>query len=187
MTDTGTAQAPAYTIPAGYGLKWERPSFHLLISDGTVEGADKWLVACIKHGTTTPAATLTKADLLGRKGDRATWCPGCKKDFADLPAPVAPGTVRVLVNLAVEVDASKWTTQDTDTAGLAEVLAKQLGVSAEKAAELAGLVVDKAVDVRAEVRDFVLAQVQADERIKAAGATVTLRVTATPAATEPAK
>lgn len=187
MTDTGTqAQAPAYTIPAGYALKWERPSFHLLLSDGTVEGADKWLVACVKHGTTTPAATLTKADLLGRKGDRAQWCKGCAKDMADQPAPVAPGTLRVQVALTVDVDTAKWAQPaDADaTAALVAAIVASTGVTPELAAELAGQVTAKAVDVRTEVRDHVLAQVQADERLTAAGATVALRVTATPATAE---
>lgn len=176
MTEnTATQTVPAYAIPAGYALKWERPSFHLLLSDGTVEGASKWLVACVKHGSTTPADTLTKADLAGRRADRATWCDGCKADMADAPAPAAPGTIRVLVNLAIEVQADKWAGEPADLASLVAAIQAQTGSTPEAAAELAKLVVGKATDTRAEVRDHVLKAVAADERITAIGATVTLR------------
>jgi hypothetical protein len=185
MTEN-TATAPAYTIPEGYNLKWERPSFHLLVSDGSVEGASKWLVACVKHGATTPADTLTKADLAGRKADRATWCEGCKADMASAPAPAAPGTIRVNINLTVEVAEAKWAGEPADLAKLVKAIQAQTGATDEAAAELAKLVVGKTTDIRGEVRDHVLAHVQGMTKIKDTGAIVTLRGAEAKAAETPA-
>jgi hypothetical protein len=179
MTTTDTT-TKTYTVPEGYALVQEKAGYDLLKKTATDVVGAAWIVADNAHGATTTADNRHDADKLGTKAGRAGWCEQCKADLDAAPAATAtaPGVLKVNVNLTVEVDAAKWS-GDTDVQGtealIAAIKAQFPGLSDDKAAELVGIVATKATDPRAEVRDFVLAQVQGLDRIKEIGATVTLR------------
>ena len=175
---------PTYVVPSGYVLRWERPTYDLLKkTDETVEGA-AWITACKKHGTVHDAATQGAAEALGRKADRITWCDGCRTDAASQPpkpaaTPTRPGTIKVTVPLVIEVEVSRWAgDDDAKVSALVESIKAQTGADDEKAAEPADLLLSKVKDpaeIKTEVADWVLAQVQGLERITETGALVTIK------------
>lgn len=182
MTDTTTTTTKVYELPAGYVTRWERTAYDLLKKTDTETDGSAWLVACNTHGTTTPAAKVDEGDKLGTKAQRVTWCDGCKTAEDARPAkststPAAPGTIKVNVNLAVEVNAAKWSGEDQPTDDLIAAI-KATGADDDHAAELAALVLGRLTDpegFRAQVREFILEQVQELEKVTASGAVVTLR------------
>jgi len=175
---------PTYAIPAGYVLRWERPTYDLLKkTDESVEGA-AWITACKKHGTTHDAPTQGAAEKLGRQADRAEWCDGCKTDAAAKPAktpttPAKPGKIKVSVALVVEVDVSRWAgDDDAKVSALIDSIKEQTGADDDRAKELADLLLSKVKDpaeIKTEVAEWVLAQVQGLERITETGALVTIK------------
>lgn len=182
MSEPTTPTTVETVVPAGYVLRWERPTYDLLKKTGEVEGSP-WIVACKLHGTTHDVATQGAGDKAGRKVERVEWCAGCKADADAAPAKTTtaakPGTVKVPVHLTVEVDVSKWSGEDAEKlAALVESIKTQTGADDDRAGEIAALVMSKVKDtaeVKAEIAAWVLEQVKGLDRISETEAVVTLK------------
>ena len=183
MTDTTTTTTKVYELPAGYVTRSGADRVRPPQED---RHRDRWVRLVRSPATPTgprpPPTKVDEGDKLGTKAQRVTWCDGCKTAEDARPAkststPAAPGTIKVNVNLAVEVNAAKWSGEDQPTDDLIAAI-KATGADDDHAAELAALVLGRLTDpegFRAQVREFILAQVQELEKVAGSGAVVTLR------------